>query len=966
MTPEDYRRACILFDQLRELPDEERAAALDAACAGNAGLRTEVVRLLEADRDAAGGSFMKGPAIEEAARLLVPARLGSRIGAGGLGLVFEGPCSAGEKLGPYEILSSLGEGGMGQVWKARDTRLNRFVAIKTSQKRFSERFEREAQAIAALNHPHICLLYDVGPDYLVLEYIEGAPLQGPLPVAEALRLAVPIAEALDAAHRKGIVHRDLKPANILVTKSGVKLLDFGLAKMSAATIGEESLTPRLTGEGTILGTMHYMSPEQLQGREADARSDIFAFGLVLYEMLTGKHAFEGASHASLIGAILHTEPPPVSTVVPVAPPALERLIRRCLAKDPDNRWQSARDIAGELQWIAEGGSQAGVPAPVFARERRRERMGWIVATLLALVAIAAGAVAARHLRESPPPRQVVRFQFSFPDGVRMSPDAVPTFSPDGSKIVVVAISGPKRELWLRSLDSYALRPLTGTEGATSGPIFSPDSRSLAFMRGSSLWRLDLASGATQSLCELCGVPPEARATLEREAQPDAWSRDGIILFNQGNVIMQVSASGGAPKPVTELAAGETLHFGGNFLADGRHFLYNVLSGSSPGATNVGFIDDPKFRKQILQRTGQATYTSPGWLLFSRGSVLLAQPFDADKLELSGEPTPVAEPVAGLTPLPGYAYSVSETGSLAWRLGFPSTSMELTWFDRTGKKLGSVGEPGEITNPVLSPDGKRVLITIRDPATKTRDVWILDPARGTNSRLTFDPAEDHNPVWSPDGAYVIFSSSRKGHHDIYRKRADGVGAEEELLVSEVDKGVDSLSPDGKLLLYNVQGPGGRSSIWSLPLTGDGKSTPVVTGPYLANFGQFSPNGRWIAYTSTESGRNQVFVCSAPGFGVPAGKWQVSMAGTMPQWRRDGKELFFLDGDKLMAVPVRSDGTLFDSGTPVQMFTARRGLSLRNHFTVSADGQRFLFASPTDTGKAGEVHVILNWPALLKRN
>lgn len=430
------------------------------------------------------------------------------------------------------------------------------------------------------------------------------------------------------------------------------------------------------------------------------------------------------------------------------------------------------------------------------------------------------------------------------------------------------------------------------------------------------------------------------------------------------MIQQVSAFGGAPRPVTELASGETLHFGASFLPDGRRFLYNVLSDSSPGTTNAGSMADIKFRKRILQRTDRVLYMPPGWLLFSRGSVLLAQPFDAEKMELSGEPLPAAEPVAGLPFLPGYAYSVSETGALAWRPGSPFTSMELTWFDRTGRKLGSVGEPGEITNPMLSPDGERVLITLRDPATKTRDIWILDLARGTSSRVTFDPGDDHNPLWSPDGAYVIFSSSRKGHHDIYRRRADWSGADEELLVSDVDKGVDSISPDGKLLLYNVQGKG-RSSIWSLPLTGDRKPMEVVTGPYLANFGQFSPNGRWIAYTATESGRNQVFVCSAPGSGLPQGKRQISMAGTMPQWRRDGKDLYFMDGDKLMAVPVGSDGTSFDSGTPVQLFTARLGISFRNHFTVSADGQRFLFASPRDSGNPGGFNVLLNWPGLVKK-
>jgi Tol biopolymer transport system component len=705
----------------------------------------------------------------------------------------------------------------------------------------------------------------------------------------------------------------------------------------------------LTAKGSILGTFQYMAPEQLAGEEADARSDIFAFGAMLFEMLTGRRAFSGKSHAGLLIAILKEDPPPISQIVPVTPPALNHLVSTCLAKDPDARFQSAHDVGLQLRWIVEGGSAAGIPAPVVAGRKRRERVLWMAAAAALMVV----ASAVTWWLKPPLPRQVVHFRLDLPEGVKMTPGSIPTFSPDGSRILVAAGTGKSAQIWIRNLDSTAMHPLPGTEGARSYFVFSPDSRSLAFMTGTSLRRIDLADGASQSLCDLQGV----------NAGPFAWNRDGIILVRENDAIKQVSASGGVPKAVTELASGEGNHMFPRFLPDGRHFLYYVFArnpNSPIGETYVGSIDDPKFRKKLLQGTGPAGFASPGLLLFSRDSVLYAQPFDAGRLELSGDPKPVAEPVGGSGAVAGYAYSVSETGSLAWRLG-TSTTSQLIWFDRAGTNLGTVGERGEITNPVLSPDGNRVLIAIRDPATKTRDLWILELARGKSSRLTFDPAEDFNPVWSPDGDSVIFSSNRKGHRDIYRNHSDGVGGDEELLVSDADKNVESISPDGKLLLYNVQPDNKPISIWSLPLTGDRKPAPLTSGAYQTNFSQFSPNGRWIAYTSTESKQLQVYVRHAPGTGLPEGKWQVSVTGgIMPQWRRDGKEIFFLAGNTLMAAPVQSDGTRFDSGTPVPLFTVQLGQSRRNHFTPSADGQRFLFDSPAGADRAGEVDVLLNWP------
>jgi len=790
-----------------------------------------------------------------------------------------------------------------------------------------------------------------------MEFIEGAPPDGPLPVAEALRLAVQIAEALDAAHRQGIVHRDLKPANIMVTRSGVKVLNFGLAKMRPPAISEETAAKALTGEDTFQGTLRYMSPEQLQGKEADARSDIFAFGLVLYEMLTGKPAFEASSQPMLIGAILHNEPAPVSSLVESAPPALDRLIRRCIAKDPEDRWQSARDIAGELQWIAEAGSQSGIPGHILARRRRRERVAWVLDATLGLLAIASTAIAIGHLGEKPPPQPLVQFRLDPPEGVALSASGVPVLSPDGGKIMVAAGSEANEQLWIRSLDAPALRPLPGTEGVT-GAVFSPDSRSVAFSIGGSVRRLDLSSGAVRTLCELKGG----------HAGPFAWSRDGVILASEGGVLQRIPASGGAAKPVTMLdtaAAGEAGHSYASFLPDGRHFVFSAVSATS-SAVYAGSLDNSGFRKRILQGTGPAKYAPPGWLLFAREDVLLAQPFDAAKLELSGEPAPVAQQVSQTGDLDGFAYSVSETGSLAWRLGAGSKTMQLTWVDRTGKRLETAGEPGEISNPALSPNGRRVLIGIRDPAAKTRDIWMLNLARGTSSRLTSDPADDFEPVWSPDGAYAVFTSNRKGYRDIYRKRSDGAGPTEELLVSEINKNVDSMSPDGKYLLYDTAFSSEQSSIMAVPLTGDRKPVLVSGGSYRANNGQFSPNGRWVAYMSQESGRPQVCVQNAPGSGRAAGKWQVSVeGGTMPQWRPDGKELFFLANSKLMAVPVKTDGTEFESGSPAPLFDVRPGISLRNHFAVSADGQRFLFAWPKDADTAGEVHVLLNWTTLLKK-
>jgi eukaryotic-like serine/threonine-protein kinase len=891
------------------------------------------------------------------------------------------PLSAGTRLGPHEILEPLGAGGMGEVYRARDTRLDRIVAVKVlpghlaSNEELRQRFDREARTISQLSHPHICALYDVGHqdgvDYLVMEYLEGETLtdrlaKGALPTEQVLRYGIQIADALDKAHRQGIVHRDLKPGNVMITKSGVKLLDFGLAKLRAAgegvAISSVSVLPTrtdasLTAQGTILGTFQYMSPEQLEGREADGRSDIFALGAVLHEMATGKKAFEGRSQASLIAAILERTPPPISSIQPMTPPALDRVVKTCLEKDPEDRWQTAHDVMLELRWIAEAGSQAGLPAPVVARRRSRERLAWTVAAILAASTIALSILELRRPRSGSP---IVRSNllppgkasFSFVGG-GAGPVAI---SPDGRQLAFVASEpGGKRQLWIRPLESLIARSLPATDEATY-PFWSPDSQFVGFFADGKLKKIEVSGGPPLSICEA----PDARG--------GTWGRDGIIVFEPQfrEPLHRVVATGGRPVPVTKLDASrsETTHRWPWFLPDGRHFLF--FSGShSTGAESeldaifVGSLDGEK-PKLLVNARSNAAYAA-GHLLFVRQKTLLAQPFDPKSLKLTGEAFPIAEKVQDDPGFFNAVFSVSDQGTLAYQEAGGTTGLsELAWVDRSGKKIDVLGEPADYYEPRISPDGRRVAVGVGDPG----DVWIYDVARRVRTRLTFAASDDFAPTWSPDGERVAFSSQRSGSGDLYAKSASGTGNDELLSSSKIFKVPNSWSPDGRYIAYIAfQGaPGSKADLWLLSLP-DRRASPLLQTEFDEVAGVFSPEGRWLAYASNESGRFEVYVQPFPG---PGGKWQVSTAGgNHPRWRRDEKELFYVAPDgKIMAVELRA-GPAFEAGTPQPLFATLLKNMPGPPYDVSSDGQRILLNRPLGEESSPPITLVQNWTALLKR-
>jgi eukaryotic-like serine/threonine-protein kinase len=880
----------------------------------------------------------------------------------------------GHKLGPYELGEPIGAGGMGEVYRARDTRLDRTVAVKILPKHLAEtpemrqRFELEARAISSLNHPHICSLYDVGEQdgvsYLVMEYLEGETLaarlaRGPLPLSDVLKYAVQIADALDKAHRQGVVHRDLKPGNIMLTpQGGAKLMDFGLAKSAIAAASISSMTAPahavspITVKGTIIGTFHYMSPEQVEGKEVDARSDLFTFGAVLYEMMTGQRAFEGKSQLSVASAILDKEPQPISVVQPMTPPALDRVVRRCLAKDPEDRWQTARDLLLELKWVAEAGSQAGVPAPELARRRHPGQWGWISAAVFALFAVAA---TVGFVLRAPQPPPVLRTTILPPEKTNFDSTII---SPDGTRLAfTVRGTDGILKLWVRPLDALTAQPLAGTDGAYL-PFWSPDSRSIGFFsEDGKLKKIEAAGGPPITLCD---------ASVGRGG---TWNRDGMILFGMigRSVILRVSSAGGAATPVTKLdeTRKDANHRWPVFLPDGQHFLFNVRSTDRSVEQGedlyVGSLDG-KVNKKLLSTSFTVQYAS-GHLLFVRESTLMAQPFDTNRLELAGDAFPIAEQVLtyGAT---GYAdISSSENGVLAYRTGAAQVGSKLLWFDRQGKEIGALGDLTIYLSMRISPNGQKVAAEISDPKIGPPDVWVYDVARGLRTRLTFDPQGDSSPVWSPDGTRVVFRSNRKGLDDLYMKDASGAGNDELLFESGENKVPSSWSSDGKFLLFHNFNNKTRQDIWVLPMTGEHKPFVFLQTEYQEGDAQFSPDGHWVAYRSNESGRDEIYVTPFPG---PAGRWQVSTGGgTRPKWQRKGKEILYLgDDDKIMSAEIRVKGASIEVGAVKPLFQTRphRPGSI---FDTTGDGQRFLVNTAVVEQSASPVTLVVNWPAALKK-
>jgi Tol biopolymer transport system component/tRNA A-37 threonylcarbamoyl transferase component Bud32 len=866
---------------------------------------------------------------------------------------------AGDKLGPYEIIELIGKGGMGEVYRARDTRLDRIVAVKVSKEKFSARFEREARAVAALNHPHICTLYDVGPNYLVMEYIEGAPVKGPLPLEQALKYAAQICDALDAAHSKGITHRDLKPGNILVTKSaGVKLLDFGLAKQSRDRKGgedDETLTMAVTGTGQIVGTLYYMSPEQLQGQEAGPESDIFSFGLVLYEILTGKRAFDGKTTASVIAAIMER---PAPSVVDVAPAVLDRALSRCLEKDPQRRWRSAWDLKAELEWI-------GTDRPVAVAARKGFGVGrmlpWALAVLLAL---ALGFVAYRRTSEEAP--RVLKMSVLLPDkALPVGPAVVPAVSPDGKSIAFGATVGGKRQLWVRDLDSLAAHPLAGTEGGGTVYFWSPDSRWIGFANGRQLEKIETSGGRALPICRA------------ESYSKGSWGKDYIVFGTLGG-IRRVPVSGGEPTIVVPAREGIEVSSPW-FLPDGRHFLYAAFSADSQQtviyAGDVEAKNPSENGRKVLDGGASVAY-SDGYILFVRDGTLMAQRFDTESLQTQGDAAAVPEQVGRR----GNAYSVSQNGILAYSSGGVTTT-QLTWYSREGQVVGTVGTPGFGLSAAVSPDGSTVAFDRTGEGVGLGgDVWLLDP-RGSESRFTFGGGQNFYPVWSPEGTRIAYYSRRGATGAVYVKSRNGTatnGADDAQPLHKTllgDHFPSDWSRDGQYIVEEVDDPKTHFDIWVAPLAVNQAPFVYLNSEFNESQPKLSPNGQWLAYVSNETLRNEVYLQAFP---KPGGKTKVSTkGGDLPLWSRDGKELYYITPDrKLVAVEIKGSGNSIQLGATKVLFPVRMGfapapgtLPILNFmrgfaYDVTKDG-RFLIPSVVEKSEDAAITVVVNWMAGLKK-
>jgi serine/threonine protein kinase len=951
MTPERWRQVTNIFHSALGRAEAEREAFLAGACGHDADLRRDVERMLAAHREVS--------ALGETS--LVPR----------LALL-----QAGASIGPYQIEHTLAAGGMGQVYKATDTRLGRTVAVKVlvaelaTDPDFQSRFEREARTISRLEHHHICALYDVGSQdglaYLVMQYLDGETLaarleRGALPVDEAIAIAAQVADALDAAHAAGIIHRDLKPANVFLTKSGVKLLDFGLAKSTAASAGPVPRKAGVTMPGMVLGTVPYMAPEQLEGKDTDARTDLFALGVVIYEMVTGRRPFDGEHQANVIASIMSSQPPPMSSVRPGVPATLERVVAACLAKDPDARWQAARDVKRALNWTLEPAAALTTVASPPSRGRR----GLVLAGLVLLVSGAIVSFVLWPAAVSPDPTAAgseFRFEVFPPEGASFAESpAFMSISPDGRYL---AWHGPNAEgqtgIWVRAFDSSEARMLEGATGVQ--PFWSPDGRFIAFASAGKLKKIGVAGGLAQTLAD-------------SENLSGTWSQDDVIVFKQDRVggLSRVSAAGGAVTPVTVLDAsrGETNHYWPQFLPDGKHFLYQTGSNQPEhdGVVYAGSINSPS-RVALLTADSHAMYVPPGYLLFMRANTLLAQGFDAKRLSLTGEPIPVAE---GLQLNPGTrrgAFTASRTGVLAYR---SVGETQLTWFDRNGKQLEPIAPSGRFVNPALSPDEHRLAATRIDPSTGVPQIWLIELGRGAVSRFT--PPDSYGSdmaLWSRDGSRIAFRSNRRMQYNMYLKAPNAGGAEELLFSTSTPSALTPLdwSADGSLIYTADDGTSRFSNdLWLLPMVGDRKPAPLVRTRFNESQAQLAPDGRWFAYVSDESGRKEIYVSAFPS---GRDRLQVSTGGAVePRWRADGKELFFVALDRsLTAVPVAA-GPAVKIGPPIRLFQTGMRVTVsapftRNQYIVTGDGQRFLIVSQAgNIAPTSSITVMVNWPSALKR-
>jgi eukaryotic-like serine/threonine-protein kinase len=896
----------------------------------------------------------------------------------------------GQTISHYTILEKLGEGGMGVVYKAQDTKLNRPVALKflpahlSASEQDKARFLQEAQAAASLNHPNICTIYGIdeheGQIFIAMELVEGETLRDKkqsFSVKQTVDIGVQVAEALAAAHEKGIVHRDIKPENIMIRKDGiVQIMDFGLAKLRGAS--------RLTKEGSMVGTVGYMSPEQVQGRDTDHRTDIFSLGVILYEMLSGQSPFKGVHETAIIYEIVNVDAAPITSLKPEVGGELDAIVLECLAKEPDERYQSAKEVAKELRRFKRESSRQRTsritairgsatvssqqamdrtaspiePRTLLGRVRAATTF-WIVASMV-LLATTIATLFLYTSRHSSAGNDVIRAlipppeKFGFSDAMGGGHLAI---SPDGHKIAFVAVdSAGAASLWVRPLSAMAATRLPGTEGAAF-PFWSPDNRYIGFFSQGKLKKIESTGGPTFTICDI--ITPRG----------GSWSQSGTIIFpnDQYSGIFEVSEAGGVPRQITQLdsARGEQTHRWPCFLPDGKHFLYLARttaagSGGALDAICVGSVDG-KVKKRLLAGTSNVAYGA-GHLLYMRENSLLAHPFDPDAFELKGDPFPVSETVQFNARYSVATFSISRTGVLVYEGSSSFSAPELALVDPKGNRIASLGQPEIFVSARLSRDARRIAMDLYDIRVRNSDVWMYEIGRGVNTRFTFDPAVEWYPVWSPDGSEIVFSSNRKGHHDLYEKISTGAANEELLFESGYDKTATDWSPDGKYLLFQSVDARMKADLWLLPMTGDRKAIPLLQTEYSESNGRFSPDMKWIAYQSDESGSNQIYVRPFPGAGA---KRQVSASGgILPRWHRNGKEIFFVAGGKIMSAEVNGSGSTFEIGKEKLYFDPSSiGASLVRD--ISSDGQSILLEIPRTRQSLTPLTLVVNWDAELRR-